>query len=52
MEDVLELKRILSIRDVIVTHIEEDWGKSYDDYIALEAQYGVKFAYDGMVVEV
>jgi phosphoribosyl 1,2-cyclic phosphate phosphodiesterase len=52
MEDVLELKRILSIRDVIVTHIEEDWGKSYDDYIVLEDQYGVKFAYDGMVVEV
>ena len=52
MEDVLELKRILSIRDVIVTHIEEDWGKSYDDYIALENKYGVKFAYDGMVVNV
>ena len=52
IEDVLELKRILSIKDVIVTHIEEDWGKSYDDYIALENQYGVKFAYDGMVVEI
>jgi phosphoribosyl 1,2-cyclic phosphate phosphodiesterase len=52
MEEVLEIKRKLSVNDVIVTHIEEDWGKSYDDYIALENLYGVKFAYDGMVVEV
>ena len=53
MEDVLEIKRKLSICDVIVTHIEEDWGKSYDDYVALEEKYpGVKFAYDGMVVEI
>jgi phosphoribosyl 1,2-cyclic phosphate phosphodiesterase len=52
IEDVLEIKRKLSVNDVIVTHIEEDRGKSYDDYIALEDQYGVKFAYDGMVVEV
>jgi len=52
MEEVLEIKRKLSVSDVIVTHIEEDWGKSYDDYIALEDKYGVRFAYDGMVVNV
>jgi phosphoribosyl 1,2-cyclic phosphate phosphodiesterase len=34
MEDVLEIQRKLSISEVIITHIEEDWGKSYDDYIA------------------
>jgi len=39
MGDVIEIKRKLSIADVIVTHIEEDWGKSYDDYIALENEY-------------
>jgi len=50
MEDVLEIQDKLSINDVIVTHIEEDWGKSYDDYAALESNFGVKFAYDGMVV--
>ena len=48
----MEIKKELSVSDVIVTYIEEDWGKSYDDYIALEDQYGVKFAYDGMVVNV
>jgi len=53
MEEVLGIKRDLSVTDVIVTHIEEIWGKSYDDYVALEKRYpGVKFAYDGMVVEV
>jgi phosphoribosyl 1,2-cyclic phosphate phosphodiesterase len=52
MEDVLEIKNKLSIQSVIVTHIEEDWGKSYDDYFALEDKYGVKFAYDGMGIEV
>jgi phosphoribosyl 1,2-cyclic phosphate phosphodiesterase len=52
MEDVLEIKNKLSIESVIVTHIEEDWGKSYDDYISLEDKYGVRFAYDGMTVEV
>ena len=52
MEDVLGIKKELSINEVIVTHIEEAWGKSYDDYLALENTYGVTFAYDGMVVEV
>jgi len=53
MEDVLKIKDKLFVKNVIITHIEEDWGKSYDDYVALEEKYsGVKFAYDGMAVEV
>ncbi len=53
LEDVLEIKDRLSISNVIITHIEEDWGKSYDDYVALQEKHpDVKFAYDGMVVEV
>lgn len=53
MEGVLKIKEELSITDMIITHIEEDWGKSYEEYVALEDKYpGVKFAYDGMVVEV
>ena len=53
IEDVLKIKEDLSVKDVIITHLEEDWGKSYDDYIAIENNYhGVKFAYDGMVVEI
>lgn len=53
IEDVLKIKEDLSITNLIITHIEEDWGKSYDEYVALEDKNpGVKFAYDGMVVEV
>lgn len=53
MEEVLALQEKYRIREVIVTHIEEDWGKSYDAYKALEKEYAnVRFAYDGMVVMV
>lgn len=51
MEEIVALKARLNIPQVIVTHLEEDWGKSYDDYLALEKQFeGVAFAYDGMKV--
>ncbi|MCK8816956.1 MBL fold metallo-hydrolase [Natroniella sulfidigena] len=51
MSEVLSLKEKFEIKRVIVTHIEEAWGKSYDDYVNLEEQYdGVQFAYDGMEI--
>lgn len=50
---VIEIAREMNIKSVIITHIEEDWGKSYDDYLELQNQYSnVKFAFDGMIVEV
>ena len=53
MEEIKEIKEKLNIKKVIITHLEEDWGKSYDDYKALEASYdGIYFAYDGMIIEV
>lgn len=53
MSEVINLKTKFNIKRVIVTHLEEDWGKSYDDYIKLEAQYdNVQFAYDGMLISV
>ena len=46
-----ELQKKYGIKEVIMTHIEEDWGKSYDDYKRLEEEYvHVRFAYDGMEI--
>ena len=51
-EEVLEIKAKYNIQNVVFTHLEEDWGKSYDDYLNLEKEcIAVKFAYDGMTIE-
>lgn len=53
LDEIQDLKNNYSIKNVIITHLEEDWGKSYDDYIKLEKQYkNIKFAYDGMEIEI
>ena len=52
MDEIIEIKKKYNIKQVIITHLEEDWGKSYDDYVELEKEYdGIQFAYDGMEVE-
>ncbi|MDW2798314.1 MBL fold metallo-hydrolase [Clostridium boliviensis] len=51
MEEIVALKEKYHIKKVIITHIEEDWGKSYDEYLELQKTYnGICFAYDGMEV--
>ncbi|WP_255993408.1 hypothetical protein [Clostridium perfringens] len=51
--DIEELKNKYNIKSVIITHLEEDFGKSYDDYVELEKELdGIKFAYDGMKIEI
>jgi len=53
MSEIEQLRDKHKIESVVITHLEEDWGKSYDDYIELETHYeNIKFAYDGMVLEV
>lgn len=43
----------LTIREISVTHIKEDWGESFDEHAGPEDKHpGVSFAYDGMVVEI
>lgn len=52
MKEILGLKEKYAFKKVIVTHLEEDWGKSYDDYLKLQEQYdGVEFAFDGMRID-
>lgn len=53
MEEALELAKSLEAKRTMFTHIEEEWGKSYDDYKAIEKKYkehNVCFAYDGMKI--
>ena len=51
MEEIVALKEKYQIPQVIITHLEEDWGKSYEDYKKLEPEYpGIRFAFDGMKV--
>jgi phosphoribosyl 1,2-cyclic phosphate phosphodiesterase len=53
MENVIEIKERYNIGRVIITHLEEDWGKSFDDYKGLENEYrNIFFAYDGMKIEI
>jgi len=53
MEEIEGLKAKYNVENVVVTHIEEDWGKSYDDYLELEDRYeNIRFAYDGMTIEI
>lgn len=52
MNEIHDLKNKYNIKKVIITHLEEDWGKSYDDYLKLQDQYeDIIFAYDGMTFE-
>lgn len=52
MDELMEIKRRYRIKRVIITHIDEYWGKSYAYYQELEKSLdGIFFAYDGMVME-
>jgi len=46
--ELQQFARKLNARRIIVTHIEEEWGKTYDEYKQLEKEYNLEFAYDGM----
>ncbi|WP_026892273.1 MBL fold metallo-hydrolase [Lacrimispora aerotolerans] len=53
MEEIIAIQEKYKIKRVIITHLEEDWGKSYDDYKCLEKKYeAIEFAYDGMKIEI
>ena len=49
LDEIDAIRRQYHISKVIITHLEEDWGKSYDDYRALEKELdAISFAYDGL----
>ncbi|MEH2957885.1 hypothetical protein [Candidatus Merdisoma sp. JLR.KK006] len=51
LDEVIELKDYYRIKKIIVTHIDEIWGKSYGYYKELEKELdNILFAYDGMEI--
>jgi len=53
IKEIESLKNKYSIGKVVITHIEEDWGKSYDDYIQLQKKYAdIIFAFDGLIIDI
>lgn len=53
LDEIIEIKRSYRIKKVIITHIDEMWGKSYGYYCELEKELNnIFFAYDGMEITV
>lgn len=51
LDEIDDIRRQYGIKEVIITHLEEDWGKSYDDYKKLEGELkSIRFAFDGMEI--
>lgn len=52
LDEIDGIRKQYGIKEVIITHLEEDWGKSYDDYKELEKElYKIRFAYDGLGIQ-
>ena len=48
IDEIDTIRKQYGIKRVIITHLEEDWGKSYNDYRELERELSlIHFAYDG-----
>lgn len=51
LNEVIDIKNNYNIKEVIITHLEEDWGMGYDDYKKLEKKLdNIRFAYDNMQI--
>ena len=52
LDEIDDIRNQYGIKKVIITHLEEDWGKSYDDYKKLENELdSIQFAYDGLKIQ-
>jgi phosphoribosyl 1,2-cyclic phosphate phosphodiesterase len=51
LEQAMALREQYGIGRLVLTHLEEDWGRTYDDYRAMEQTLSsVAFAWDGMTI--
>ena len=52
LDEIDDIRNQYGIKKVIITHLEEDWGKSYEDYKKLEKELNsIQFAYDGLKIQ-
>ena len=54
MDELVKIIESLNVKRTIGVHIEEEWGKSFDDYKRIEKQYkefNIEFGFDGMRIE-
>lgn len=52
LDEIDTIRKQYGITEVFITHLEEDWGKSYDDYRELERELNsIHFAYDGLKIQ-
>nr|WP_300819019.1 hypothetical protein [uncultured Acetatifactor sp.] len=52
LDEIDTIRKQYGITEVFITHLEEDWGKSYDDYRDLERELNlIHFAYDGLKIQ-
>lgn len=51
-KEIQELAEKLDAKRTILIHIEEEWGKSFDDYKQIALEYDLEVAYDGMQIEI
>ncbi len=52
LEAIQELANKLNAKKTLVTHIEEEWGRTYDDYRQMEKEYNLEFAHDGTRIQI
>lgn len=52
LTEIQELATRLKARKTIVTHIEEEWSRTFDEYRDLEKHHNLLFAYDGMQIKI
>lgn len=51
IDEIMGIKQKYRIKKIIITHIDEYWGKSYDYYKKIEKSLdNIFFAYDGMKI--
>lgn len=51
LDEIDTIRKQYGIKEVFITHLEEDWRKSYDDYRDLERELNlIHFAYDGLKI--